>query len=279
MDGEFLNVMEAQNEKWETIAPRKINDHGQVLINCWTRPQNSGPLGALQYPTLLWSEGRLTELGQWMGSDLNNHGQVLFLGWEEDCLRTQLWDAGSVTQIGPKGFEGTVMNDRGQIGGSYTADDFPSVPAYWSEGEMHLLTGLENESGFIEAMNNSGQFVVTREVENLSSHQHGNPKLDEVGIWNSRGFQKIISDDVLGVRQADINEQGSVVTAYYFPDGIPYAIGSSIAFWNGKNHWLSDMVGRSHGFSSDVAINDAGQIIAYDDENSFLLTPVEGPGN
>jgi len=263
-DGEFRSLVDFVNTDDHCYAPRRINDRGQVLLLESISEMRDGRRTHLQSTSHLWWEGELTELGPWQGWDLNQAGQVVFRRGQDGDTTTHIWESGKEWQVGPQGFEGEVLSDCGHVAGALYVDEEHCIASYCHQGEIVLWDQLGPGQGFIHAINNACDFVVSHTAEGEDT--------DTIGIVSDGQFRAVVLD-ALWLTSAGINEQGFAVGAYGYRAEIPEVFQETTCYWNGQSHSLFHLTGGSHDFQSNVAINGRGQIIAHDGKASYLLTP------
>lgn len=88
----------------------------------------------------LWRDGKMTDLGTFRPTDINNKGQIV--GTRDDRAGAYLWRAGKLTDLGTLGGSSshpTAINDHGDVVGMSATADGRNVPFLWSKGRMRAL--------------------------------------------------------------------------------------------------------------------------------------------
>jgi probable HAF family extracellular repeat protein len=235
--------------------------------------------GFPQLRAVLWSEGKITDLGTLGGyesvaTSVNSRGQVVGLATnttpDPDSIaggsvqtRAFLWEDGLMQDLGTLG-TGTdamalLVNERGQIAGdSYTGSD-PSEPCamiglplstgafLWDHGTLIDLGNLGGTCTYAFAMNNRGQVVGG---SSLTGDQVQHPYL-----WDGRLIDLHTFGGSLGAALA-INDGGAVAGwASYEGDGVLHA-----ALWTqGVMKDLGTLNADEWSFA--FSINARGQVV------------------
>lgn len=124
-----------------------INDRGHVV---GTRGNTEG---------FLWRDGRITELGSFQPTDINNRDEIVGYRWGETGTHATLWRRGATIDIGPPGVQTypTAVNDRGEVVGlSSAGGDSPFRAFSWRDGVMTLFG---NDYSHARDINDRGQVV------------------------------------------------------------------------------------------------------------------------
>lgn len=171
-----------------------MNDRGQIV-------------GYVEYEdthsqAFLWERGTMTRLGEFgYAAAINNREQVL-IGGSRGLL---LWDKGVVTELGisiqPPGTR--VLNDRGQVAGAITTQDFHARAAYWEGGVITELGTLEGSiDNLATIINDHG------EILGISYGPEG-----EVHgfIWRRGSMTDLGTLGGLETYAVDMNERGQAV--------------------------------------------------------------------
>lgn len=125
-----------------------INDRGHVV----------GTLGSGD--GFLWRDGRLTDLGSFRPTDINNRDEVVGYRLGDDTLRAVLWRAGAVTELAsPPGGSSyaSALNDRTEVVGWTLSSDGFRRGFLWRDGTMAALGGAA--TSVAHDINNRGQIV------------------------------------------------------------------------------------------------------------------------
>ncbi|MET8094401.1 hypothetical protein [Micromonospora sp. NPDC005220] len=100
-----------------------MNDRGDVV----GRAQAAGGT----WRGFLWHHGRMTDLGAFTPTDVNDRGQVV--GYPDDGSGGYVWDHGVLRPLGPSA-RPVAINDRGQVVGQTDAG-----PILWTNGRARPL--------------------------------------------------------------------------------------------------------------------------------------------
>ena len=142
-----------------------INDRGHVV----------GSLGDGE--AFLWRNGRTTDLGVFVPTDVNNRDEVVGYRWDDETGGPQavLWRKGRLVELrapaGSSQSNASAINDRSLVVGWSTADADGSLRAVsWRGG---VPTMLDNSRSLAFDVNNRGQ-IVGASGDNAVRWWHGN---------------------------------------------------------------------------------------------------------
>lgn len=252
-------LFEPQRGEGVQTSAMRINDRGQVLIQNIKEIFDENGASRWIADSELWFEGTLTKVSPRGSSDLNEKGQVACQSGAGRELVTYLWEDGEMSQVGPKGFCGTFLNNHGHLAGHYYRDnDSYSLPATWKDGVLRVYDQFEGDIPMIEDINDAGQFVVIA---------------NQAWLVTDKEQIDVIKGDIEWVETGRLNSKGWCVGTYAYPREIPYVYGETAYFFDGEKHWLNTFFKHKYAFNGAVAINDRNQIVAYDEENVMLLSP------
>lgn len=105
-----------------------MNDRGAVVGRAQTADGT--------YHGFLWRRGKLTDLGLFSPSDINNHGQVV--GTRDDADGAYRWSRGRLSPLAGLSFP-IAINDRGRVVGLTPVAGGPDRPALWTRGTVRAL--------------------------------------------------------------------------------------------------------------------------------------------
>lgn len=134
-----------------------INDSGQIIV--LSQPASTN--GATAF---LYSNGHTTELWQGAPTGINNSGEVVGRSYTGAVnYHTLVYSNGQVTDLGTFGglaSGATAVNDSGQIVGQIILPGTNNQEQYlYSNGQITNLGSLGGSGGFPAAINKSGQIV------------------------------------------------------------------------------------------------------------------------
>lgn len=247
-----------------------INNNGEVTANI----QEDSPFTVY---ACHWKDGpRITYPDVYLW-DMNNHGQILGSGSDEDnAIFMFVIQSDGQKIIYEKYTIGTSFNDYGHITGTYTAGTYNDIGMIWNPDgtTRQILDPLEGHlysCGLV--LNNQNQVLgystdafVYDDFDLEISLVLWDPAEGRIDLNCSYGFYH--------GRPFDINDQGQIVGMLKRPgdsDFEPYLWQKETGFIN-----LKDLV---QGIDSVYRIDNQGTIIGRMGDHGILLVPVPEPGS
>jgi len=208
---------------------------------------------------------KVINLGTFSILGMNEKGQMV--GGTPNALSIQckplLWQNGKVSVLGivpgTRDSYATDINDQGEIVGEVHFTNGNSKALLWKDGkpiELETLGGLHNQAA---AINNKGEIAGMAEVPNGDLHAflYGGGKAHDLGTLGGT------TSDSRG-----INDRGQVVGESTLPSthALPLGLVHAFLFSNGKMRDLGTLPSYQEGVPN--AINDAGEVVGYSDNQS-----------
>ncbi|RAO54396.1 hypothetical protein [Micromonospora saelicesensis] len=185
------------------------------------------------YRGFLWRHGRMTDLGAFTPTDVNDRGQVV--GYPADGSGGYVWDHGVVRPLGPSAIP-VAINNRGQVVGR--TDEGPVL---WTNGRARSLPLTE-----VSDINEHGQ---------VSGGVYLPPDGFHAVRWHSGRVTDLGAGPFNRSNTYALNDRGWVIGWQFSADQFPRGI-----LWR---HARALDVGTLGGSSTALrAINNRGEILA-----------------
>jgi probable HAF family extracellular repeat protein len=248
--------------------PIDINDAGQIL----GKFQDAG----LAWHIFLYSNGVANDLGPMGGGwpkALNNSGDFIGNMLVGNEYHPFLYHAGTVTDLataigGTNEVEANDFNDSGAIVGSMRVGKYNHAFIYSGGTTTDLAVQLNLSADSIttaNGINNSGQVIFYGQLQGYSDDL-------QPFLYSGGTFQNL--DPIHDLcTPSDINDAGQIIGNYLF-NNREY---SACIFENGAPVRLKNLTSPSLPYRLYYAdeINDMGWILCGDDNNSYLLVPLD----
>jgi len=262
----------------EDSRARGISDAGDVV--------GSRIYGVVLHRALLWSDGKVIELGTLGGAeqseayDVNSDGMVVGVSTPVDRIGGAfVWQDGVMTNLGSVDGESTsvafALNELGDVAGSSSTRDNGGLPVVWIDGEIMPLP-MPDDFGYARDINDLGDAV------GWTSAGYGN-----AAYWHDGKHVNIHDYTIFGINSSSsaraLNNVGEIV-GYVANEGVGDDV---LAFvWrDGEMELLHDLIppmfDRRDRWVLDFPhdINDHGQIVGRATKNlfngvGFLASPV-----
>jgi len=201
--------------------------------------------------------GAFSQYGSSFATDINNHGQIIGHGFEDDLItRAYIWNDGKLSLLPSNGDRGwaytTAINDAGVVVG-YNSDGTNQFAVKWENGKLTRFNTFSccGTVAYAGDINNHG--VVAGWSEGAY----------QATIWIN-GYRQVLPSLSYAASASGVNNLGQVVG-----QSVPYnSYVNHAVLWSGGR--IYDL-GAANGFNNSHAlkINDAGEIVGYSD-NGYL---------
>ncbi|WP_433313261.1 hypothetical protein ACQP0U_29275 [Micromonospora sp. CA-269861] len=192
----------------------------------------------------LWRHGRMTDLGAFTPTDVNDRGQVV--GYPDDGSGGYVWDHGVLRPLGPSA-RPVAINNRGQVGGHTDAG-----PVLWTNGRARPLPLSE-----VSDVNEHGQ---------VSGGIFMPPNGFHAVRWHDGRVTDLGAGPFNRSNTYALNDRGWVIGWQFSADLYPRGI-----LWR---HSHAVDVGTLGGSSTELrAINNRGEILATSEASDGSSRP------
>lgn len=225
----------------DNSVARAINDRGHVV----------GTRGSGE--AFLWRDGRVSGLGTFTPTDVNNRDEVVGYRSDEAGTRAVLWRRGHLVELAtPLGglSYASAVNDRGVVAGwTNTGADAPSRASSWRDG---VPTPLGGDYSLAFDVNDRGQVVGSV------------AGLDRIAVRWWRGTETRLSTEP--TEAVAINRFGTVAGVHFGPWGT-----AGFVWQQGRFTQLPVPPGDGlFAFTQPAGINGRGQVVGSSSAGAFV---------
>jgi probable HAF family extracellular repeat protein len=216
-----------------------INDRGHVV---GTRASGEA---------FLWRNGRITDLGTFAPTDINNRDEVVGFRWDDNGTHAVHWRDGVRTDLASTGGTSyaTAVNDRGEVVGWTAEPDRPTRASSWEDGDLTLV-GEEGTTA--TDVNNRGQIVGSAST------------FDQVAVRWWRGTQTTLRTEPS--QAVAVNRQGTVAGLHFSPQGT-----AGFVWQRGRIVELPPPPGEPlFSFTQPEDINGRTQVVGTSSDGAFV---------
>jgi probable HAF family extracellular repeat protein len=212
----------------------------------------------------------INQQGQIVGSSDTRRGTTHAFLWENGKMR-------DLRTLGGKESHAVAINERGQVVGSSETKRGTTHAFLWENGRMIDLGALGGPDSEAVAINDSGQIVgSSRTKGSTDAGVYGRVPIEHAFLWENGRMRDLGTLDGRRSAALDINQQGQVVgwstVKRWYRNGEPMR--HAFLWADGKMRDLGVLRGGKE--STAVAINDAGQVLAYSYYTEFDLGTTPG---